>query len=175
MIKIKQIYDQPVKVYTLKLFFSCWAIGRRNCCNLFFTPSSKKNPKTKHAYFTSLCFVHYWLCWYMSYFPYIDFLLKWESIRCSEVDGWDLHVYKVVCWCPFRETSVFKLHVARGGRLAHTADCMPMVPEAWWELSTETHLTWAFLRQEDPTQGLCICHQCYHSDHLDAEFGLLII
>lgn len=74
-------------------------------------------------------FVRWWLCWYMNYFPYIDFLLKWESARWSEVDGQGLNIYKVVCWYRFKETSVFKLHVTQGRKLAHTADWVWMVTE----------------------------------------------
>ena len=123
--------NQPVKVDTLKLYFFLLSNWEKKNAVTYFLLQIVKKKKKKNAYFTSLCFVHYWLCWYVNYFPYIDFLLKWESTRCSEVDGRNLNVYKVVCWYPFRETSVFKLHLPRGGKLAHTADWMLMVPGAW--------------------------------------------
>lgn len=50
--------------------------------------------------------------------------------RCSEVDGQGLKVYKVVCWYRFRETSVFKLHIPLGRKLATIADWVLIKPEA---------------------------------------------
>lgn len=97
-------------------------IGRKNCHNLFFLLQMVKN---KMLTLLVSAFVHCWLCWCTTYFPYIDFLLKWGSARCSKMDGQGLNVYKVVCWYRFGETSVFRLHVPLGRKWVPSHWC-------WW-------------------------------------------
>lgn len=133
----------------------------------------------KNAYFTNLCFVHCWLCWYMNYFPYIDFLLKWESARSSKMDGQGLNIYKVVCWYRFRESPILSFMSLMGASWKETSSpCRLGVHGAWGfyeHPGQQLLLTWVFLKWENTTQGLCTCHQCDCSDHLDAESGPFII
>lgn len=148
----------------------CWVIGRKNCHNLFVL---LKWLKTKCLLYWSLllCTAD---CADTNYFPYIDFLLQWESARCSKMDGQGLNGYKVVCWYRFGETSVFRLRVPLERKW------VPTTHWCWWCLKV-LRVTWTatlnlgISKERDTTQGLCICHQRDCSGRQDVEFGQFII
>lgn len=167
--------NQPVKVDTLKLYFfllSNWE--KKNAVTYFLLQIVKKKKKKMLTLLVSALYI----------------------TDCA--DTWIIFHILIFCWNENLQGALrlmggtlmsIKWCVGTHSEKHQFSSCTCHVEESWltlqtgcwwclgleWQLSTATLLTWAFLRQEDPMQGLCVCHQCDHSGHLDAASGLFIV